>query len=74
MTLRAKFVVTSITKTQMPGSSITLTPQYDLSIAEDQRFAKATPSGQLTLFCDNPAAEAFLRMGKTYYLDLTSIG
>jgi hypothetical protein len=73
MTVRAKFVVSSITKTAYPGTTIKLTPQYEASIPEDVRFSKATPSGELTMFIDNPRAEEFFVMGQAYYLDITAV-
>jgi hypothetical protein len=73
MTVRAKFTVSSITKTNYPGTTVKLTPQYDASIAEDLWFFKATPSGELTMFIDNPRAEEFFVMGQAYYLDITAV-
>jgi len=46
-------------------------PEYDESIPEDRRFQKATPSGELRMMVDNPAALDALQLGNTYYLDLT---
>lgn len=43
--------------------------QYDTSVPEDQRYAKATPSGSLTIAVDNPAVT--FEPGKSYYLDFT---
>ena len=45
--------------------------QYDPSLPEDQRFAKATPTGSLTIGVDNPAV-AFVP-GKAYYIDFTEV-
>lgn len=42
---------------------------YDSEMPEDQRYAKATPSGALTIQVDNPAV-TFVP-GKSYYLDFT---
>jgi hypothetical protein len=42
---------------------------YDESIPEDQRYAKATPSGTLTITVDNPAV--VFEPGASYYLDIT---
>lgn len=44
---------------------------YDTSVPEDQRYAKATPSGQLTIAVDNPAV--VFEPGKSYYLDFTPV-
>lgn len=45
------------------------TASYDESIPEDQRYARYTPSGSLTITVDNPAVE--FELGKSYYLDIT---
>ncbi|WP_200308251.1 hypothetical protein [Streptomyces adelaidensis] len=44
---------------------------YDADAPEDQRFAKATPSGSLTIQVDNPAVT--FEPGRSYYLDFTPI-
>jgi len=38
---------------------------------EDQDFNKYTPSGNLTMFVDNPKAVGFFQTGKKYYLEFT---
>lgn len=75
MSVRAKFQVTSIKSFAWNPASveITLTPQYDESIPEDQRFQKATPSGSFTMQIDNPAAAEQLELGKFFYIDLTPV-
>lgn len=45
----------------------------DPSIPEDKAFTKYTPSGKLEVSIDNPAVESMLKVGETYYLDLTLI-
>ena len=44
---------------------------YDPETPEDQRYAKATPCGSLTIQVDNPAVT--FEPGKSYYLDFTPI-
>ena len=71
---RAKFTVQK--KAQMawgkPGAAeITLSPTYDTSIPEDKLFSEASPSGELHMYVDNPAAVQFFELGKAYYLDFT---
>lgn len=73
MSVRAKFVVQSITEYQHGGKKITLAPQYDQSIPEDKRFCKATPSGEFWMQIDNPAAAEQLKLGKAFYIDLTEV-
>jgi hypothetical protein len=47
------------------------TPQYDTSVPEDQRYALATPSGELVLRVDNPVVT--FEPGAQYYLDFTPV-
>lgn len=42
---------------------------YDDTVPEDQRYAKYTPSGKLTITVDNPAIS--WQPGNYYYLDIT---
>jgi hypothetical protein len=44
-------------------------PQYDSSVPEDQRYAMATPSGELRIQVDNP--NVVFEPGKHYYIDFT---
>ncbi len=76
--VRAKFAVQSVTKTYYQGKenggvTIKLSPQYDTSIEEDRRFSKATPSGEITMFVDNPPASEFLIAGGVFYVDFTPV-
>lgn len=47
--------------------------RYDTTIPEDQRFQKATPSGDCTLQIDNPAVLEQLEAGTSFYVDFTPI-
>lgn len=75
MTVRAKFRCNSeIVRKYGPedihvSRSYEFTAMYDPTVPEDQRYAKATPTGQLTIAVDNPAV-TFVP-GKFYYLDFT---
>lgn len=76
--VRAKFTVSSVTRNfyggkEQPGITIKLTPQYDQSIEEDRRYSKATPSGEITLYVDNPSASAALIEGRQFYVDFTPV-
>lgn len=78
MTVRAKFMLISSTESrygvqqQAPiARTLKFQPQYDTSIPEDQRFAKATPSGFIEMYVDNPAALEQFELGKQYYIDFT---
>lgn len=44
---------------------------YDETTEEDRRFAKSTPSGNLTIQVDNPAVS--FKPGQTFYLDFTPV-
>jgi hypothetical protein len=74
MTVRAKFTVTAITDRGGSMRTIELQPRYDTSIPEDQRFALATPWGEMRLGVDNPAALEQLTIGKAFYVDFTPAG
>ncbi len=72
--VRAKFTVTSVTDHNYGnGKTIKLTPCYDTDIPEDRRFAQATPTGELTMFVNNPPAIAALKLGQQFYLDFTPV-
>ena len=75
MTFRAKFRLIKTAQYHGPYTSgakiLTFSADYDPSIPEDQRFAKATPSGTLEMTMDNPAAVALFEPGKVYYLDFS---
>ena len=69
--IRAKFQCCNVEPTGFGGSKVTLLPIWDYTIPEDERFLKATPSGELTMVIDNPIAVEQLKPGKNFYLDLT---
>ena len=73
--VRAKFTVSEIRQhaNTTGATTIVLRPQYDTSVEEDRRFAKYTPSGELTMYVDNPPAQAFFELGKAYYLDFSKV-
>ena len=73
MSVRAKFQLQNITNNYWSPNSKTLkfVACYDSTIPEDQRFAKATPSGSFEMQCDNPAATDQLVLGQYYYFDIS---
>jgi hypothetical protein len=72
--IRAKFYVQKVAKTAWGGGvEVTLSPQYDTTIEEDKRFSKATPSGTIQLYIDNPPASEYLALGKYFYVDFTEV-
>lgn len=75
MTVRAKFVVQSITRQKGWGGfaeiqSIRLSAVTGGS-EEDKKFFAATPSGTVELGTVNPAAGNYFELGQAYYLDFT---
>ena len=71
LNVRAKFKVVSITQHEYMGKTIKLSAQYDQSIPEDRRFAQATPSGEMTMFVNNPPVADAFKPGQYVYLDFT---
>lgn len=71
--VRGKFMVTEVTEMHWSKDArkVVMTPQYDNSIEEDRRYAKATPTGRIEIQIDNPAALAALPIGKQFYVDFT---
>lgn len=79
MTVRAKFQLQehSIYSYNFGHKSHTFIfrPQYDPSVPEDLRFAKATPTGELKITVDNPAVIEMWRdnLGKQFYLEIEDV-
>ena len=71
MAVRCKFQLTEVTTFAGGKQKFTFTPNYDQSIPEDQRFAKASPSGKFEIDVDNPSAQKQFEVGKFYYFDAT---
>lgn len=73
--VRGKFKVQEITEFAWGSAArkIVLRPEYDPQIPEDQKYAKATPSGEITMVIDNPPASDYLKLGKTFYVDFTEV-
>lgn len=71
--VRAKFHLGEVTHYSGGGAKYVFTPQYDTSIPEDERFAKASPSGKFEIYIDNPAAQAQFKVGGYYYFDATPV-
>jgi len=70
--VRAKMQLTEITDTTWGGKRLKFSTVYDQSIAEDQKFQKATPSGSIEMHVDNPAAISQFTLGGYYYVDFTA--
>lgn len=73
MTVRAKLQLVSITEHDWGGKTLTFHTRYDDTIPEDQRFQKATPSGQFEMLVDNPIALKHFALGKSYYVDFSLV-
>ena len=72
MTVRAKFRCVKVEhNAYITAVRYTFAPQYDTTIPEDQRFAQASPSGEMWIQVDNPAVE--FELGGYYYLDFTPV-
>ena len=74
MNVRAKFKVMSRVTADYgphstPQTTVALGAQYDPALKEDQSYAKATPSGTLSMIVDNPAALAEFTVGRVFYID-----
>ncbi len=71
MAVRAKFRCTAEIHNRWSADNVTRSYEfqamYDPDAPEDQRYAKATPTGKLTIAVDNPAVT--FEPGKSYYLD-----
>lgn len=55
-----------------PGArEVVFRAQWDDGIEENARYAKATPSGEIKIVVDNPAALEQFVEDKCYYVDFT---
>ena len=73
-TIRAKFKCMAETRSaygQEGARQYRFQAMYDPDLPEDQRFAKATPSGTLEIHVDNPSAQ--FTLGADYYLDFVPV-
>jgi hypothetical protein len=70
--MRAKFNCESVTEYGYGNKEAKMRAVYDDGNQENNQFAEATPSGELTINIDkNAVAKDFLVPGKNYYLDFT---
>ena len=73
MNIRAKMYVQSITTTEY-SDVVELCAVYGgTTNAEDNTYAKASPSGTLKLQIDNPTARGIFKPGMKYYVDLSPV-
>ncbi len=74
-TVRAKFRCQSVERFSSKSAgprTFKFSAEYDASVPEDERYAKYTPSGSLTIHVDNP--NVVFEPGQSYYLDFTPVG
>jgi hypothetical protein len=74
--VRGKFTVTKVAVVSWSPSvrELTLQAEYDSTgIPEDEQYAKATPSGTITMLVDNPPAVEFLTLGQKFYVDFVPV-
>jgi hypothetical protein len=72
MNVRAKMRVTEVTKTEYGAERVKLSAVYaDKTNAEDNTYAKATPSASCEMQVDNEAVHGAFVPGKKYYVDFT---
>lgn len=68
---RAKFRCASVEPAYNDGRTYRFTAVTDSSTPENERYARYTPSGALTITVDNPNVE--FTIGTGYYLDFTPV-
>jgi len=75
--MRAKFNCDSVTEYSYGNKEAKLSAVYgtnDKDNEENNQFAEATPSGNITIQVDkNAVAKDYLVPGKTYYVDFTEV-
>lgn len=72
--VRGKFFVLSLKTTHRgSGTQIELgaVSPSDKEKSENNIYHKYTPSASVSMFVDNPEAEAFFTLGKSLYVDFT---
>lgn len=72
MRIRAKMRVTEVTKTEYGAERVKLTAVWaDKTNAEDNTYAKATPSATVEIQVDNPEAHGAFVPGQKFFVDFT---
>lgn len=72
--VRGKFRVEQVTEhARFSGREVKLEAVYDDGIEENRRFAEATPTGEITMHIDNPAAAEQFKVGTELYVDFTPV-
>jgi hypothetical protein len=73
VSVRAKFIVQSITKTAWDGDTVKMLSVDDPSIPESQRLALKSPTASIVLFTDTASAEKLFQLGQAYYVDFRTL-
>lgn len=77
MIVREKFTVNRVEhheyRTNYQQHKVVLTPQYDPDIPDDQKFAKSTPSGEITMMVDNPLALEEFKPARAFYVEFKAV-
>jgi hypothetical protein len=73
MSVRAKFRLAEVHHFAYGTRKFIFRPEYDTSIPEDARFAKASPSGEFTISVDNQAVFDKFQVGDYYYFDINPV-
>lgn len=68
--MRAKFYCDSVEEND-GSQEVKLSAIQSDDNPENQSFNTATPSGELSMMIDNPAAKGFFKPHSAYYLDFT---
>ena len=68
MSVRAKFVVNSVTQNNSNAGEVSLSAVTNTS-EENSTFWKYTPAGNITMHIDNPVAFDQFKIGEEYYVD-----
>lgn len=69
-TTRGKFKVQSVTD-YGHGKEMVLNAVCNDGTPENDRFHRYTPTGQIKMLVDNPAASAMFKPGVEFYVDFT---
>lgn len=73
MSTRAKFTCSRV-EDYGQSKKVVLNVVYEGSLGpneENKRFTKATPSGEIWMTIDNPAASVQFKPGRSYYVDVS---
>lgn len=73
MTVRAKVYLHTRSEFGGEARQLKFFCVHDNLTEENARFTKYTPSGEITMYVDNPTALAQFQFGKFYYVDFIEV-